>query len=94
MTRGRCLISLVVTTSMKTRLSAQEGIMESSKKELNAFPDKLCTSFRGLGTEVCRRSEELAVDLGCTHTYAIVTGGSFFYTLLQNILLHPQRQVL
>ena len=30
--------------------------------------------FKGLGTEVVKRSEELAAELGCTHTYAHVTG--------------------
>jgi len=30
--------------------------------------------IRGLGTEVVRRSELLAAQLGCTHTYACVTG--------------------
>ena len=30
--------------------------------------------IRGLGTEICRRSERLARDLGCSHTYAAVTG--------------------
>ena len=30
--------------------------------------------IRGLGTEICRRSEKLAADLGCTHTVAAVTG--------------------
>jgi hypothetical protein len=32
------------------------------------------TGVRGLGTELCRRTEILAKDLGCTHTYACVTG--------------------
>ena len=31
--------------------------------------------IKGLGTEVVRRSELLAAELGCTHTYAVVTGG-------------------
>ena len=30
--------------------------------------------IRGLGTEIVRRSERLAADLGCTHTVAAVTG--------------------
>jgi len=30
--------------------------------------------IRGLGTEVVRRSEILAAELGCTHTYSSVTG--------------------
>jgi hypothetical protein len=29
---------------------------------------------KGLGTELCRRTEVLAKELGCTHTYAAVTG--------------------
>ena len=29
---------------------------------------------RGLGTEITRRSELLAKELGCTGTYALVTG--------------------
>ena len=32
------------------------------------------SGVRGLGTELCRRTEELAKELGCTHTYAMVTG--------------------
>jgi len=32
------------------------------------------SGVRGLGTELCRRTEMLAKDLGCTHTYAAVTG--------------------
>merc|ERR1711892_392762 len=32
------------------------------------------SGVRGLGTELCRRAESLAKDLGCTHTYAAVTG--------------------
>ena len=43
------------------------------------YEDKaLCTGralrVRGLGTELCRRTERLARDLGCTHTYACVSG--------------------
>merc|ERR1719410_2020177 len=43
------------------------------------YEDKaVCSSrfcgVKGLGTELCRRSEELARNLGCTHTYAAVTG--------------------
>ena len=38
----------------------------------------LCTArtsrVKGLGTELCRRTEILAEELGCTHTYALVTG--------------------
>jgi len=30
--------------------------------------------IKGLGTEVVRRSEKLAAELGCTYTYAHVTG--------------------
>eukprot|EP00092_Neocalanus_flemingeri_P035895 GFUD01039082.1.p1 GENE.GFUD01039082.1~~GFUD01039082.1.p1 ORF type:complete len:248 (+),score=49.66 GFUD01039082.1:47-745(+) len=29
---------------------------------------------RGLGTELCKRTENLAKEMGCTHTYACVTG--------------------
>ena len=32
------------------------------------------TGVKGLGTELCRRTEILAKELGCTHTYACVTG--------------------
>merc|ERR1719228_2516961 len=32
------------------------------------------SGVRGLGTELCRRTETLAEELGCTHTYAAVTG--------------------
>ena len=32
------------------------------------------SGVRGLGTELCRRTELLAKDLGCSHTYAAVTG--------------------
>ena len=32
------------------------------------------SGVRGLGTELCRRTEMLAKDMGCTHTYAAVTG--------------------
>ena len=32
------------------------------------------SGVRGIGTELCKRTEELARDLGCTHTYAAVTG--------------------
>ena len=32
------------------------------------------SGVKGLGTELCRRSEILAKELGCTHTYAAVTG--------------------
>ena len=43
------------------------------------YEDKaVCSSsssgVKGLGTELCRRTEALAKDLGCTHTYACVTG--------------------
>jgi len=43
------------------------------------YEDKaVCSSrnhgIKGLGTEVCKRSEELGAELGCTYTYAIVTG--------------------
>ena len=43
------------------------------------YDDKAVCSGRshriqGLGTEVCVRSERLAADLGCTHTFAAVTG--------------------
>ena len=42
------------------------------------YDDKAVCSGRshriqGLGTEVCVRSERLAADLGCTHTFAAVT---------------------
>ena len=33
--------------------------------------------IRGLGTEITKRSEALAAELGCTHTYALVTGTIF-----------------
>ena len=46
--------------------------------------------FRGLGTEVCRRSEELAVDFGCTYTYAIVTGGYFNLLHSTHFFFQPQ----
>ena len=76
LTPGWCLISLVVTTSMKTKLSALQENIEQSKTISWVYAEYICLQwmFRGLGTEVCRRSEELAVDLGCTHTYAVVTG--------------------
>ena len=32
------------------------------------------SGVRGHGTELCRRTEELAKELGCSHTYAMVTG--------------------
>ena len=32
------------------------------------------SGVKGLGTELCRRTEVLANELGCTHTYAAVTG--------------------
>merc|ERR1719427_1958512 len=32
------------------------------------------SGVKGLGTELCRRSEILATELGCSHTYAGVTG--------------------
>ena len=32
------------------------------------------SGIRGLGTELCRRTEKLAKELGCTHTYTLVTG--------------------
>jgi len=32
------------------------------------------SGVRGLGTELCRRTGELAKSLGCSHTYAAVTG--------------------
>ena len=43
------------------------------------YEDKaVCSSrkhgIRGLGSEIVRRSELLGADLGCTHTYAVVTG--------------------
>jgi len=43
------------------------------------YEDKAVCSARfhgikGLGTEIVKRSEDLAVEMGCTHTYAIVTG--------------------
>ena len=30
--------------------------------------------IKGLGTEICLRSEKLAAELGCTYTFAAVTG--------------------
>ena len=43
------------------------------------YEDKAVCSARfhgikGLGTEIVKRSEELALELGCTHTFAVVTG--------------------
>jgi len=43
------------------------------------YEDRVVCSARnhrvkGLGTEVVKRSEKLAAELGCTHTYAHVTG--------------------
>ena len=32
------------------------------------------SGVKGLGTELCKRTETLAKELGCTHTYACVTG--------------------
>ena len=32
------------------------------------------SGVRGIGTELCRRTEILAKELGCSHTYAAVTG--------------------
>ena len=32
------------------------------------------SGVKGLGTELCRRTDSLAKELGCTHTYAAVTG--------------------
>merc|ERR1719154_250812 len=32
------------------------------------------SGVKGLGTELCKRTENLAAELGCTHTYACVTG--------------------
>ena len=32
------------------------------------------SGVKGLGTELCRRAESLAKELGCTHTYVCVTG--------------------
>ena len=45
------------------------------------YEDKAVSSARfhgikGLGSELTRRSEELARERGCTHTYAMVTGQS------------------
>ena len=45
------------------------------------YEDKAVCSARtsgvkGLGTELCKRSESLAKELGCTHTYALVTGST------------------
>lgn len=46
------------------------------------YEDKAVCSARfhgikGLGTEITKRSEALAAEMGCTHTYAIVTGKVF-----------------
>jgi len=30
--------------------------------------------IRGLGTEIVQRAEALAVEMGCTHSYVLVTG--------------------
>ena len=43
------------------------------------YEDKAVCSARfhgikGLGTEIVKRSEDLAVEMGCTHTFAVVTG--------------------
>ena len=43
------------------------------------YEDKAVCSARfhgikGLGTEIVKRSEALAAEMGCTHTYAVVTG--------------------
>ena len=43
------------------------------------YEDKAVCSARfhgikGLGTEITKRSEALAAEMGCTHTYAMVTG--------------------
>ena len=41
--------------------------------------------IKGLGTEIVQRSEALALDLGCTHSYALVTGeGSWFIHIFRN----------
>ena len=55
------------------------------------YEDKAVSSARfhgikGLGTELTRRSEELARERGCTHTYAMVTGGFKPWIMLQFFL--------
>ena len=35
------------------------------------------SGVKGLGTELCRRTEVLAKELRCTHTYAAVTGNIY-----------------
>ena len=40
------------------------------------------SGVKGLGTELCRRTEVLAKKLGCTHTYAAVTGNIIATALL------------
>ena len=44
------------------------------------------SGVRGLGTELCRRTEELAKQLGCTHTYATVTGKYDVLTKIQEMI--------
>jgi len=58
------------------------------------YEDKAVCSARthgikGLGTEVVRRSEKLAAELGCTHTYAHVTGiySQMVFTKLEHTIL-------
>ena len=60
---------------MKTKLFALQRNIEWSIPSSTIL--KGCFyifQFRGLGTEVCRRSEELAAELGCTYTYVAATG--------------------
>ena len=50
--------------------------------------------MRGLGTEDVRRSERLAVDLGCTHAVAPVSGAWYklcFYFLLSSPGVNSQK---
>ena len=55
------------------------------------YEDKAVCSARfhgikGLGTEIVKRSEDLAVEMGCTHTFAVVTGEKKLYYEICNHL--------
>ena len=84
---GNSLKVLTVYMKLFTLLNYDVWKMFSQLKCSLIYEDKAVCSARmfrvkGLATEMCRRTENLARDLGCTHTYASVsgsTGGEYIF---------------
>ena len=76
---GNSLKVLTVFMKLFNLLNYDVWKMFSQLKCSLIYEDKAVCSARmyrvkGLATELCRRTENLAKDLGCTHIYASVSG--------------------